>query len=163
MNTAMKIRKYDQNDSAKMISLLDEFIDYTKKSYSKHVLEFESVVEDKRKDFSKQILDYFKGMKKSLFLVAEDDELRGYIVGYVDKKNSNKKMQKAGHIKSFFVSGSYRGKGVGKNLYLQFVDWCKDQGCDHVSLEVFDGNEDTIDMYKRWGFKPNLIKMKRKI
>lgn len=159
----MKIRVFLKKDSKELSRLLKEFLSYTRKYYSKRVLEFDNYTNSRKISYIKEILNNFKNQKHSRFLIAEEEsKIVGYIMGVVDK-NPDKVMKKSGHIKSFFVSEKSREKGVGKKLYLSLVDWFKKQKCDHLELDVFDGNEKTISMYKKWGFKENLIKLKKRL
>ena len=159
----MKIRVFLKKDSKELSRLLKEFLSYTRKYYSKRVLEFDNYTNSRKISYIKEILNNFKNQKHSRFLIAEEEsKIVGYIIGVVDK-NPNRVMKKSGHIKSFFVSEKSREKGVGKKLYLSLVDWFKKQKCDHLELDVFDGNEKTISMYKKWGFKDEYTEMWKEI
>lgn len=159
----MKIRQFKKEDSREMESIIKEFLDYARKTYSKKALEFENFPDSRKNPYAREILRYFQALKNSRFLVAEGGAgIAGYIVGCTEK-NKNRVAKKSGHIKSFFVSGECRGKGVGKQLYNALVDWFKKQKCDHLEIDVYKGNKKTISMYKKWGFKENLIKMKKRL
>ncbi len=79
----MKIREFSELDSESLYKLLEEFLSYTRKTYTSDVLEFDDF-DDSRKDaYIKSILDNFCSMKNSKFFVAEkDSEVLGYIIGY---------------------------------------------------------------------------------
>jgi ribosomal protein S18 acetylase RimI-like enzyme len=158
----MKIRRFRKEDAGAVSELLNEFLDYTKKSYSGHVLDIDGFMDSKKQKIIKKFMDWFINQKHKRLLVVEDEHIVGYIFGYVEKI-PDKKMTKAGHIGSFFVSNKYRRKGVGKELYNSLVDWFREQKCDHLEIDVHHGNTKTLSMYKRWGFKETLIKLKKKL
>lgn len=159
----IKIRNFKKDDYSGTVDLIKEFLEYSRKNYSRKVLEFDDFINSKKNSYAKDILKYFTKLKDSFFLVAEDNsKIIGYIVGFLDK-NPNLVMKKGGHIRSFFVSEKYRNKGVGGLLFNSLVKEFKNKKCDHLILDVFDGNKKTISIYKKWGFKDNLIRMKKKL
>ena len=159
----MIVREYNNKDSKGMENLLKEFLEYTRKAYSRKVLEFDDFIDSKKNSYAKDILKHFKKLKKSKIFVAEEgNQVIGYIVGNITKNNSIV-MKKEGHIFSYFVSRKYRGKGVGKELYNKLVKWFKKQKCDHLSLDVYEGNEKSYAMYRKWGFKEVHTRMKKKL
>ena len=159
----MKIRLFREEDSEEMYTLLHEFLDFTRKSYSKKVLKFDDFVDSTRTAYVKKILKEFRNLKKSRFLVAqEESRVIGYIVGCVEN-NSNKIRKRAGHIKSFYVTNTQRGSGTGTELYNTLVEWFTKQKCDHHYLDVFDGNQKTLCLYKKWGLTENTLKMKKNL
>lgn len=159
----MKIRLFRKEDSTQLISLINEFLEYTTKSYSKQALEFAKFKPSKKHAYSKNILKYFSELHHSRFLVAvEGTKIIGYVMGAIES-NPHVIKSKAGSIKSFFVTKEFRGKGIGKQLNKALVEWFKKKKCDHLELDVYDGNKKTISMYKKWGFKEVLIKLKKKI
>jgi ribosomal protein S18 acetylase RimI-like enzyme len=121
----MEICSYQKKDLQKVSLLLKEFLEYTRKSYSKDVLEFENYVEKDKEKYIVQILNYFINLENSYFLVAKDGQnILGYIVGYIVEKPYNV-LHKTGHIQSFFVSKKSRSLGVGKKLYDSLIEWFK--------------------------------------
>jgi ribosomal protein S18 acetylase RimI-like enzyme len=158
----MKIRPYTKKDSAHFLALLEEFLEYSKKSYGKVVLEFESYKESRKKVLAKEYMKHFVNLKDSRLLVAEENsEVVGYIIGNIlDTKHRIK--EKEGHLESFFVSAKVRGKGVGKKLYGALLSWFRKKKCDHLSLDVARGNKSAA-IYKKWGFRPVRTSMKKMI
>ncbi|MFT4250060.1 MAG: GNAT family N-acetyltransferase [Candidatus Woesearchaeota archaeon] len=159
----MSVELFHKKYSEDICALLKEFLEYTREAYSVQVLEFDNYIDSKQDTYAQELLSSFVELKKSRFLIAHhNSEVVGYIVGSIEKK-PNKVMKKSGYIHSFFVTKKYRGAGLGKQLYDSLVDWFKKQRCDHLELSVFDGNQKTISTYKKWGFKENAIKMKKKL
>lgn len=158
----MRIRDYKKSDHKQILRLLAEFLIYKRETYGKEALEFDNHIDKKRERYIKSILKSFEN-KDSHFLVAEDDEkIIGYIIGKT-ALNEYKIKNKAGHIQSFYVMKKYRGTGVGKELYNSLIKWFKEKKCDHLDLDVYATNKKSVNIYKKWGFKPITIQMKKKL
>src|SRR3989344_939216 len=153
----MNIRPFRKGDTQAVVALIEEFLGYAEKNYSKNVKRFNQCV-DKRK-YAQHILQSFLNNKAKM-LVAVDDEVKGYIAGKAEK---NPHMHKSGHVISFFVTKQYRNKGMGRLLFTKLCDWFRTQNCYQLELDIFEGNDDAKRMYKRWGFKEISTKMKIRI
>jgi len=159
----MNIRDYNKKDSKEIAILLKEFLDYTRKTYDKNILIYNDFITSKKELYSKKLLSNFVTTKDSKFLILEiDSRIVGYIIGFI-KTDKFKKLKSIGHIQSFFVSQKYREKNLGKNLYNKLIKWFKKKKCDCLELDVFEGNNKTISMYRKWGFKENSVQMKKKL
>jgi len=55
-----------------------------------------------------------------------------------------------GHIEDVVVSKEYQGKGIGKELILQVLDYAKKNNCYKT---ILDCNDDVKLFYERIGFK----------
>ncbi|PLW80239.1 hypothetical protein C0585_03745 [Candidatus Woesearchaeota archaeon] len=159
----MKIRLFKDKDKKQIENLIEEFLDYTRESYAKEVLLFNDYTNSQKKTYVKKILEEFQNKKNSQFLIAEkDSKTIGFILGFVERKPYTIK-KRSGHILSFFVSEKNRNDQIGKNLYNKLVEWFIKQKCDHLELDVYKGNDKSIEIYKKWGFKENLVKMKKEL
>ena len=159
----MIIRTYKQSDKEQLLKLLDEFYLYTRKNYSKDALRFDDYIDTKKEAYKKDILKWFLELKKSKFLVAEDQvDIIGFICGKLKDKNDKIVKQQGGHIESFFVTKKYRSKGVGKSLYNEILKWFKSKKCDFAELVVYDGNS-SKEIYEKWGFSVSSYKMKKEL
>lgn len=159
----INIREYQETDSEAVTDLLKEFLSYTKKQYDKEVLEFETFSDADKDAYAKNLHASFTNIENSHFLIAENQEnIIGYILGCIQTQEF-KVCKKTGYIQSFFVSQNNRGAGIGKKLYSALTNWFAKHGCDSLELNVYAGNTATIETYKKWGFKLNSLKMKKKL
>ena len=55
-------------------------------------------------------------------------------------------------ILNFVVSKKYQGQGIGQRLMTEVIDFCKNQKCQNVFLEVRSGNKAAISLYEKSGF-----------
>jgi GNAT superfamily N-acetyltransferase len=157
----MKIRPFRKSDSEEVLILIREFLDYWK-TENKMAVVFNDYIPSKKKAYAKYFLKMFVEAKKSRFLVAEDEgKIFAYIVGKIEN-NQYEKQNPRGIINSIFVTRKSRGKKVGKTLYQNITTWFKKHRCDHLVLETMD-NSKAMNMYKKWGFTPIRVQMKKKL
>lgn len=149
----MTIRKATIQDKDQILKLVKEFDDYFAKNnlFSEEVKPF-TEYKDKDALFIKVIEDWLDNSKYFVFVAEENEQIVGHIVGEVVEK-SDRVMDKEGSIDEWFVTEDYRHHGVGRELYDALVDVFKQQKCNHIGLKVYSANKETIDMYRKIGFK----------
>lgn len=87
-----------------------------------------------------------KALGRSLVqIVRAGGEIAGYCFSSIDGENR-------GEIDSLFVSPEYRGKGVGKQLVENGLNWLETSGNGDIQLWVHPGNVNAIAFYWRLGF-----------
>jgi ribosomal protein S18 acetylase RimI-like enzyme len=102
--------------------------------------------------------------KNKLFLAAVDkDRIVGFILARIIKHREGNKVYLEGKISEIFITSKYRGQGIAELMWQQVFKWFKQNKVEFLQLHVFAGNQTPIDIYKKWGFKPMGLIMKRKI
>ncbi len=66
-----------------------------------------------------------------------------------------------GEIESLHVDEHNRGKGIGKKLVINHMEWFKENNCRVIGVTVSQENESTIGFYKKLGFFPNTLYMQK--
>ncbi|MFB6097271.1 MAG: ribosomal protein S18-alanine N-acetyltransferase [Haloferacaceae archaeon] len=85
------------------------------------------------------------------FLVAERD---AEVVGYVVAGTVPNYGRDLGHVKDFAVRPDARGEGVGSRLLRQALAALAIEGATDAKLEVREGNDGAMRLYRRFGFTP---------
>jgi len=85
------------------------------------------------------------------FLVAEDES--GAVVGYVIADAIPNQGTPLGHIKDIAVAEGNRNEGVGSAPLAEGLDRLADAGAATAKLEVREGNDGAIRLYRRFGFE----------
>lgn len=67
-----------------------------------------------------------------------------------------------GFIESFLVEEGLRGSGIGTRLFQNALDWLESRSARSIGLNVLPANEAAIRFYRRFGFSPLKLTMKRK-
>ena len=73
------------------------------------------------------------------------------------------KLQKRGYVAETVVDDNYRGKGIGADLYAHAEKWLKEQGADHIELQVGYDNRRSVDFWEEMGFSKTTFHMIKKI
>lgn len=94
-----------------------------------------------------QAFDWFLG--EPGFLVAERNNT---IVGYILANATTNHGRPIGHVKDFAVHPDHRGDGVGTRLLQQTLAGLGMRGIHTVKLEVREGNDPAISLYRQHGF-----------
>lgn len=130
-------------------------------------------------NFDTRMKKSYEGSPISQVLVAKDGEIPiGYIFSTVDeilepmKKfpdwAPNKEIPgvrgfypdwlqypiKIGCISNFYLKESYRGSGIGKELFEKSMEWLKSfNEVDYIFAYISNGNDSALDFYLKNGFK----------
>lgn len=85
-------------------------------------------------------------LRKKIALIAEDGEPVGIVFGEVLSS-------KVAHVNVAYVVPERRREGVGKALLAEFARRGRDQGAEHVTLDVDKTNEGGRTVWERLGFR----------
>ena len=108
--------------------------------------------EDWREAFMKHLIKNF-GKKNFKILVAKDkNKVIGYFTGAIQKPKPYAVPRKIGRISDAFVLAKYRGKGVGEQLFGEFIKWFKANKIKNIELSVDSRNKIGLSAWKKYGF-----------
>lgn len=122
-------------------------------------------------DFIKKIAEYEKlsdevkatedSLKESLFsakntayalLAFIDDKAVAYAIYFYNF--STFKGKKGLYLEDIFVLPEYRGRGIGKKLFLHLVEIARNENCGRLEWSVLNWNKPAIDFYISLGASP---------
>lgn len=99
-----------------------------------------------------------------MFIPEVEDENAYYLVGVrgddVICYGGFHKVVDEAHITNIAVRADFRGKGIGTLLMSELISRAKMLGLKYMTLEVRDGNEPAIRLYKSFGFTVEGIRKK---
>lgn len=99
----------------------------------------------------------------SLVMVADlDDRIVGYLVGYVAGSGSLRPIR-VGTLESMFVSSDVRSRGIGRRLAEAFLEWCRTQRVQRISVTAYASNDGAIRFYRRMGFEPHHLTLEHSV
>lgn len=87
-------------------------------------------------------------------IARNNDSICGYCISTA-KKGS-------GELVSLHVLDTMRGKGIGRQLSQNHLQWIDEKSCEEVTVHVAIENESTIGFYQRLGFYSNVVTMQLK-
>jgi ribosomal protein S18 acetylase RimI-like enzyme len=91
--------------------------------------------------------------RNEIALLAEED---GRALGYALARRRGSRL---GRLTDLYVVPDARRRGVARALTLEVVRLLREQGLDHVDLQVVASNEPARSLYARWGFRETLLEL----
>lgn len=169
MTSEIKIKKFtkfdkrykDYND---ILFLIKGFWDELKELDKFKLMQ---VTEEFDKDYDKFIKLLMK-KNYGLLVVAYKDKIPiGFALGYVwNKPNDLVSLQKEtirAELFDLFVYEPYRNDGVGYTMVQTMERYYKDLGCTHFVVGLLENNRGAYRLYKRLGFKDNILELMKEL
>ncbi len=82
------------------------------------------------------------------FIIAKGDKLIAFLIGFLSQSNTDE-----GYIHFAGVHPDYRGVGIGKYLYGQFYEVCKEHERDIIKVCTSPANKGSIEFHQKIGFQ----------
>ena len=153
----VKIREYSERDRNEVVRLTEESQEY-----------YEPLDELKRVQYKKKSAEFFvqlmfdKAQKEGMVYVAEENDIVvGFISGHISEIDEEEQKEtinkKPGVVDEFFITESYRKKGIGTKLFIKMEEYFRAKDCDIVRLYVFAPNAPARDFYKGKGYSDRLV------
>jgi ribosomal protein S18 acetylase RimI-like enzyme len=97
---------------------------------------------------------------RRLILVAVDGQDR--VLGGAGVTRSNDGEPRA-HLNSIGVMPGAEGQGIARALLAAIEAWCREQGLDDLTLDVYPGNQRARRLYERAGFDTQWHRLRKRI
>lgn len=148
MENNIIIRKAGVNDLEDILRLNMELFRKEYDEFDKS-LNLEWPYNEGKKYFEERIAS-----EDSFVEIAETDgKVIGYLCGGVVKRLFYRKKAKYAELENMLVEENFRGKGIGTKLIKDFINWCKREKIDCISLATSAENNQAINCYRKNGFK----------
>ena len=131
----LKIRELEQND------LFNGFLE------SLNSLRNASDIDEEKAN--KIFLNIKSGQNQKIFVAILEDKVVASTTLIIEQKFIHDGGL-VGHIEDVAVSKEYQGKGIGKELIIQVLDYAKKNNCYKT---ILDCSDDVKSFYERIGFK----------
>lgn len=130
--------------------------------FKKEYREFDKSL-DLKWTYSKVGKKYFKNriIKKDGFVevIENNRKIIGYLCGGISRRLSFRKEGKYAELENMLIEKKFRGKGLGIKITKDFLKWCKRNKIDYVSVMASAKNENTLQFYRKQGFKDYDLKL----
>lgn len=118
--------------------------------------------------FSEDGQEYFKKRisgEDSFVEIAEDKSgnLIGYIIGTIIKRPLWRIEAKYAELESIYVKSEYQNKKLGSQLTNNFINWCRENKVNFISVIPSAQNESAIKFYRKLGFTDYDLVMQLKL
>lgn len=104
-----------------------------------------------------ELLELFSDDTRPVFVYTdENDVVRGYAFCILEETvgMNNLHDMKALYIDDLCVDAQCRRQGIAKKLYGYVMDYAKETGCYHVTLNVWELNSGARAFYEAMGMRP---------
>ena len=104
-----------------------------------------------------QLLEIITDDKRPIFVgVDENEQVLGYAFCMLTQQKNDAVLidVKALYIDDLCVDESIRGQHIGRTLYEYVLAYAKEQGCYHVTLNVWECNPSARKFYDKMGLVP---------
>jgi GNAT superfamily N-acetyltransferase len=146
----VKIRPYQETDYDEAYRLCVDFVALIKDLLPEDLYRFEATAEN---GIETWLSEAAKPEKGYYVAEAERGRLAGFIQGYTDDDPSAI-LSRWGVIDAIFITESFRGQGIGHDLYKALEEWFAGQGCVAARVETWLTNTPAIEAYQGMGFIP---------
>lgn len=110
---------------------------------------------------------YFKDRitKKDGFVevVENNNKIIGYMCGGMSERLFYRKKARYAELENMIIDKKLRGKGIGKRLTKDFINWCKKNKADYIFVTAFAKNESALNLYRKSGFKDYNLTLEMKL
>ena len=143
----MKIRVATIEDIPQMSKLWFELMNYHRDHHQVFV------AKENAEDFINDEFEKRMAIPECCFFLAIiEGQLAGFISCSIRKVQNVMIYNKRGYVAETVVGQEFRGNGIGEKLFNRAEDWFKEEGADHIELQVSLKNDGAFNFWKNQGF-----------
>jgi len=142
------IRKANKDDIQRIIELLHQV------NMVHHVLR-PDLFKPHTTKYNEQELEAMLNDENKPIFVYHDGTVLGYAFCQISEVRGDQLLEdiKSLYIDDICVDEQARGRHVGKALYEYVRDYATSIGCNHITLNVWEGNEPALHFYRNMGMQ----------
>ena len=156
----MIIRKAKKSDIDEIIKIADQLrkaeapLDKTKN------IKLNSYLSE---EYKKKELEYIASRKKIFLVAVIDENIVGYVNGYVFENSDIYYKKPVAYLDCLCVDKSVRKQGIGESLIDEFTKMVKERGAKYIKLNAFENNIPAVSLYKKLGYEEYSVYYMKKI
>ena len=117
-------------------------------------------VKGKKKYSNDELIGIKNNPLRPIFVYEENDIILGYVFCIFEEEHlSSMQNIKTLYIDDLCVDKEVRGKHIGSKLYEYVKKYAKANGCYNITLNVWEGNNNAYEFYKKVGLKVQKTKL----
>ena len=111
------------------------------------------------------LAELLRDENRPIFVAQEAGQVLGYCFCVIrDYRGSGVLTDRVEvYIDDLCVEEACRGQGIATALYRHTAAWARQQGCSHISLNVWCGNDGAMAFYEAIGMRPRSITMEQSL
>lgn len=149
----MKIRNAKKDDISNILELSVRFCEIDFLDYRDT-----EVMKERQKSLSEKSIET---NFSNIYIAESDNKFLGYLE--MSKEKDYFTQKDIAYIKAIAVNLNAERQGVGKQLMKKAKEWCIENNCTELVLDVFSGNKKAINFYNNLGFEIEIIKMVKSV
>ena len=158
-NLSLRIREFIPSDIHAIVEIWTEIINWHTEFDDEFILDPEG-----QSNFSFVLKSAFNDPTQTVFVALYDEEIVGFVYGYIKEHSGFFKKRKVAHVSDIAVKEIYRGRGIGTALMRRFeFDFARKNESGSITLYVHSKNEQGLNFYIKQGFDSKLISMRKKL
>lgn len=116
-----------------------------------------------KKYTDEELAEIIRDDSRPIYVAVEGERVLGYAfcIYEATEGSSSQQDRKALYIDDLCVDETCRGQHVGTRLYQYVLDTARENGCYHVTLNVWCLNESAMRFYEKCGLNPLKIMMEQ--
>jgi GNAT superfamily N-acetyltransferase len=109
------------------------------------------------------LLELISSPESEVLVVEFDGKVVGS--GYVQIRKADQFLKHAhfAYLGFMYVKPAFRGKGINQLILEALINWAKAKGISEIRLEVYDANVIAKNAYRKAGFDPIIVQMRKKM
>ena len=156
----MKIKESTNIDIEQIKDLLVELQQYVIEIDKYNLNIISSKYRDKYFDY---MLEDCNSQQGKVFIAEEDNQIVGFIAGFVQTYDLDYTCPKKGIVAELIVSKTLRSKGTGNLLLNKMEDYFKSINCEYVQIDVFAYNEIAKNFYYKNSYEERMLTLFKKL
>jgi ribosomal protein S18 acetylase RimI-like enzyme len=161
----LTIRKAKRSDVSALSTLRQELADYHiafargHRELAPHLHEGSGAV----RHFAGLARKVIKSKTGIVFLAEVNGKPVGYSLAYIKSNLLKPKASRLGYIDDLYVRKEFRGQHIGSAITRRTIAWFRGRGIRHLTLNVLEQNRAAQAIYRKWGFFPLSVKMRKNL
>ncbi|WML58817.1 GNAT family N-acetyltransferase [Neobacillus sp. PS2-9] len=152
----LHIRKMEETDKEFIIGLSTRFTEFDFMEWRDP-----QVMKDAQLKMAQEAV-HSNDPDSDIFVVEDDRKnLLGFL--HMTKNVDYFSGEEQGYISSIAVAKEGEGKGIARKLMEKAEEWTRSKGYKQLTLNVFAQNERAINLYKKFNFENEIVKMVKEL
>ena len=110
---------------------------------------------------AEELEEIFEEEDRPVFVLEEEGVIRGYLFAWILPHRDDRILVPSTefYIDDLCVDEAARGQHVASELFAYAKEYAKENGCYHITLHVWEGNDSALAFYRAMGMTPQKTKL----
>ncbi len=132
----IKIEEAKKKDLNSIIKLNKGLADFHRK-----IDKYYQSGQEKQNVSRRYLLRNLKSKNSKVLIMRDKKKIIGFFIGRIERSKPYAVPKKIGKVATAFISEKYQGKGIGKEVFKELINWFKANKIKYVRLSVDSRNK----------------------